>query len=126
MNEKDYAYLAEIVNQLTEINLSDYKTTQMYRRLDSFIKNYNVPDIAAYCDLLRKDAGAVSRLRNFLTINVSEFFRDKEYFNTLEKVVLPDLLRQSSDLAVWSAGCSNGAEAYSIALILEEINQTFE
>lgn len=122
MNEHDFSCLAETVNKLTDINLSDYKTAQMSRRLDSFISNYKVPDITAYCDLLRQDNSAVSRLRNFLTINVSEFYRDKTHFDSLQKVILPDLLRQSSDLTIWSAGCSNGSEAYSVALILEEKN----
>lgn len=56
-----------------------------------------------------------------MTINVSEFYRDPEQFEVLKSRVLPGLLRRSSRLNIWSAGCSIGAEAYSIAMMLEEL-----
>jgi chemotaxis protein methyltransferase CheR len=63
----------------------------------------------------------LARLQDFLTINVSEFFRDIPYFTNLEQVILPSLMQLSPKLNIWSAGCSNGAEAYSVAMILDKI-----
>jgi chemotaxis protein methyltransferase CheR len=52
---------------------------------------------------------------------VSEFFRDKDQYDILRIRILPELIRNSPRLNIWSAGCSNGAEPYSVAIILEEI-----
>ncbi len=59
---------------------------------------------------------------DFLTINVSNFFRDTEQFGLLKTRVLPELLQQSPRLSIWSAGCSHGAEPYSVAIILAELS----
>jgi len=60
-------------------------------------------------------------LRDYLTINVSSFFRDPEKFNYLRDNIFPELLDVQTPLKVWSAGCSYGQEPYSIAMILSEI-----
>ena len=70
---------------------------------------------------MKKNKDALIKLRNFLTINVSEFFRDIEQFNILKTKVLPELLSRNPSLRVWSSGCSHGGEPYSIAILLEEI-----
>ena len=57
-----------------------------------------------------------------MTVNVSEFFRDAEQFALLESRILPGLLQHSPRFNVWSAGCGNGAEPYSLALLLEELS----
>ena len=61
------------------------------------------------------------RFIEYLTINVSEFFRTPEKFGKLETDVIPDLLKRSSKLNIWSAGCSIGAEPYSLAIIMKEM-----
>ena len=58
-------------------------------------------------------------LKDFITINVSEFYRDARQFELLIKDLFPMLLAKSKRLNVWSAGCSHGGEAYSIAMELE-------
>lgn len=121
MNDVDYSYLSDKLVNLLDLDLSHYKTTQMYRRLDSFIGRYNLPDIASYCELLENDKDAVVKLHDFLTINVSEFFRDTQHFNILCEQILPELLKYNHSLNIWSAGCSNGAEAYSVAIALESL-----
>ena len=61
-------------------------------------------------------------MMDFLTINVSEFFRDSEQFKVLQTRVIPDLLSRSESLNIWSAGCSMGAEPYSVAMLLTELS----
>ena len=53
---------------------------------------------------------------------MSEFFRDARQFALLERRILPELLQHSPGLNVWSAGCGNGAEPYSLALLLEDLS----
>jgi chemotaxis protein methyltransferase CheR len=78
-------------------------------------------DIAQYCHRLDHDREETIKLRNFLTINVSEFYRDQVHFDALRKVVFPELLKNTTKLNIWSAGCSDGQEPYSFAMILDEL-----
>ena len=121
MNDHEYSYLKQKTLVLTGIDLDCYKDQQMRRRLDGFI-NSQPSGVVPYCEILRRDPAALKKLRDFLTINVSEFFRDKQHFELLKTVILPDLLRRNRRLNIWSAGCSHGAEAYSVAILLDEIS----
>lgn len=120
MDEEEYTYLKNKIRYLLNIDLSGYKDHQMRRRLDSYIARAEAPNVAAYCKMLEKDREACQKLRDFLTINVSEFFRDPEQYRVLETRVLPELLKKNQRLNIWSAGCSNGSEPYSVAILLAE------
>ena len=121
MNEIEYEHLKRKIRQLIEIDLNNYKENQMIRRLDGFISRAKTTDIAQYCSRLDGDPVEIAKLRNFITINVSEFYRDQMHFETLRKTVLPSLLKNSARLNIWSAGCSDGQEPYSISMILDEL-----
>lgn len=121
MNELDYSYFKEKVFALTGIDLSAYKSQQMHRRLDAFIVRRAPLSVAAYCRTLEQDKNELKAFLDFLTINVSEFFRDVKQFQSLKEEILPKLLQQSPELNIWSAACSCGQEPYTIALILEEL-----
>lgn len=121
MNEEEYVYLKRKINNLLQIDLDGYKDQQMRRRLDAFIIRAQSPGVVAYCRMLESDKDACRKLRDFLTINVSEFFRDREQYEILRSRILPELLKRSPRLNIWSAGCSIGAEPYSVAILLEEI-----
>jgi chemotaxis protein methyltransferase CheR len=118
MNETDYGYLKKKIKQSIGINLDYYKVSQMMRRLDGFILRAGVSGIVPYCNLLDESPDEREKLRNFITINVSEFYRDASYFDILRKTVLPELLGVYRNLNIWSAGCSDGQEPYSIAILL--------
>ena len=122
MKEDEYWYLKKKINDVLQIDLSGYKDHQMRRRLDGYISRANVTNIVTYCKTLERDKEASQKLRDFITINVSEFFRDKEQYEALRTQILPDLVKKSHNLNIWSAGCSNGSEPYSIAILLEEMN----
>lgn len=74
--------------------------------------------------MLDKDARLYKEFINYMTINVTEFFRTPEKFLDLETKVLPEILAKSSKLNIWSAGCSVGAEPYSLAMILKDMTPT--
>lgn len=107
--------------QITGIDLTSYKAPQMHRRLSALLSRLRITGFEEYASLLQADAQLRQEFRDYVTINVSEFFRDAERFADLERRVLPDLLTQRSSLRVWSAGCSIGAEAYSLAILLSEL-----
>lgn len=115
-----YELLGRKLKQLTGIDLSAYKSRQMIRRLTGYLKRIDVDDFFALAKLIEQDEEALQHLKDFLMINVSEFFRNPERYEVLEKELLPELRKRSGRLTIWSAGCSIGAEPYSVAILLAE------
>jgi len=106
---------------LTGIDLDGYRGAQLERRLGAFLARRGFPDVAALAVALEADPALLEEFRNYLTINVSEFFRNPDRFEELRNRILPELLARSPVLRIWSAGCSIGAEIYSVAMILAEL-----
>ncbi len=104
------------------VDLASYHRHQLERRLAYFLLRHRLGDLRELARRMEGDYQLRSAFRDFLTINVSEFFRNPERFQELETRVLPLLLRERSPLRIWSAGCANGAEIYSVALLLEELS----
>jgi chemotaxis protein methyltransferase CheR len=107
--------------RITGLDLTSYKAPQMHRRLSALLMRLRISTFAEYARVLERDAQRRDEFRDYVTINVSEFFRDVDRFGDLERRVLPGLLDRGYGLRVWSAGCSIGAEAYSIAILLHEL-----
>jgi chemotaxis protein methyltransferase CheR len=121
MNDQEYVLLKSRVLKLLGIDLDAYKSTQMRRRLDSFVAHNAKGPATEFFRLLDTQAALRESLRNFITINVSEFFRDRASFEFLQTKVLPRLLQNRARLNIWSAGCSYGQEPYSLAMLLQEM-----
>jgi len=118
-----YHQVKTSVKRLLNIDLTAYKDEQMRRRLDSWLLRCGASTWEEYNRRLRDDPNELKRFRDYLTINVSEFFRDEERWVTLRSTVLPQLLQTSGpgrSLRVWSAGCSIGPEPYSLAILFQE------
>lgn len=122
MNLPGYPVFRKTVLDLTGIDLDCYKGTQMERRLQTIMRRAGVADLTAYARLLATAPARVKEFQDFLTINVSEWLRNPEKFEELQRTILPDLLKKSPRLKVWSAGCSNGSEPYSVAMLLDELD----
>jgi chemotaxis protein methyltransferase CheR len=103
------------------LDLDFYKPNQMMRRLSGYIPRVGATDVAEFCAMLAADADIRAKVMNFMTINVTEFFRDKRHFDMLQTTVLPEILKKNPNPKIWSAGSSRGAEAYSVAMMIEQI-----
>ncbi len=107
--------------KLSGIDLHSYKESQMKRRIDNFILKHGAKGYQDFVELLKKDKDVYERFVTYLTINVSEFYRNPTQWQTLEKEVIPSLLNKfGKKLRVWSAACSTGDEPYSLAMVLSE------
>jgi chemotaxis protein methyltransferase CheR len=122
MTDEEYIYFKKKILEHTKFDLENYAAKQMMRRLEGFILRAKVANVAQYCHLLDTNHNEVEKLQDFLTINVSEFFRDTNHFKVLKDKILPVLLKDNLQLNIWSAGCSNGSEAYSVAILLERLS----
>lgn len=82
-------------------------------------------DIEAYLDLLKGNAEAFTECQRCLAVTISRFFRDRRLWDHLQARVLPGLIKRFPDrLAAWSAGCANGEEPYTLAMVWEELAAT--
>lgn len=107
--------------KLTHIDLNLYKENQMKRRINNFIVKHQVDSYQDFFQLLTKDKDVYERFITYLTINVSEFYRNPAQWKTLEESVIPALVQRfGKRLKVWSAACSTGDEPYSLAMVLAE------
>jgi chemotaxis protein methyltransferase CheR len=116
----DYPTFKKKAGELTEIDFSKYKSQQMDRRINYFMQVWNLKTYDDFLEILKTNPIKYKEFVKKLTINVSEFFRNAERFQELWGTILPDLVKRPQ-LRIWSAGCSDGAEPYSVAIILREL-----
>ena len=121
MDDKDWELFKKKLNDRTGIDLQLYKEPQMRRRIGNLVQRSEFNTFSGYFDNVVKNKDTFAEFIEYLTINVSEFFRTPEKFSLLETDVIPYLLKRSSKLNIWSAGCSIGAEPYSLSIIMKEM-----
>lgn len=117
---QDFDYFRQQLHRLTGIDLAAYKERQMRRRLTVYLERSGLADFKELAQIIVADAAQLEKLKAYLTINVSEFFRDGHPFEALAQQVLPELRETFDALKIWSAGCSFGYEPYSVAMLLAE------
>ncbi len=115
----DFISLCELVRGLCGVDLSQYKRAQMERRVRTWTQRRGTPELAEYGKLLRKDPAELEAFLDRVTINVSHLWRHEDQFEALRRSILPELAPKGR-IRIWSAGCSYGAEAYTIAAVCRE------
>ena len=113
----DYENFKKQILMLTKIDLNAYKEGQMKRRIDTLITKQKCKGYTEYVTLIKSDKDRFEEFVNYLTINVSEFWRNPEQWKILEEKVIPDLVKLPT-IRIWSAACSTGDEPYSLAMLL--------
>ena len=119
----DYVEFCKFLQKLTGIDLSQYKRPQMERRLRSFYANRGVHSLTESFERLRTDPQHLEELLDRITINVSQLWRNPEQWDIVQKTLLPELA-EAQQLRCWSAGCSYGAEAYTLATLCNVVCPT--
>src|SRR3984885_4378335 len=96
-----------------------YATASLKRRLTAAMSRFNCETFSELQSKVLHDPTMFPLLLDFLTVPVSEMFRDPSYFRSLREMVVP-VLRTYPSLKMWVAGCSTGEEVYSLAILLRE------
>lgn len=120
---EDFRMIAATLHAAAGIALPDSKATLVYSRLAKRLRALGLESFRDYCALVTGADGLDERQQMIvaLTTNVTRFFREPHHFDHLKDQVLPPLLaqaRRGGAVRIWSAGCSNGQEPYSIALTI--------
>jgi len=97
----------------------DYAPASFKRRVMHAIAQFGLTSVSSLQDRILRDPQMFARLLQYLTVPVSEMFRDPGYFLALRQQVMP-VLRTYPSIKIWIAGCSTGEEVFSIAILLRE------
>lgn len=122
-DEKEFTDLKAIIKKKIGFNCDEYKQAHLKRRLAARLRVNNSGSYKEYAKILLADEEESRKLKETLTVNVTELFRNPETYEAFQRLVLPDLIKAKGEnmtIKVWSAGCSNGEEPYSIAIMLIE------
>lgn len=115
----DYEKFKDEVLKLTKIDLSAYKERQMKRRIDALISKNSYSGYEQYLQALRTDTERFEEFVTYLTINVSEFYRNPDQWKVMDQEIFPELISKfGKKLKIWSAACSTGDEPYSLVMAL--------
>ncbi len=130
MDPEIFEQVKHFIKSQYSIDINRYKEKQMLRRLNAWLRRSSLTSWPDYFQLVQSDPEEEQRFRDYLTINVTSFFRDPDRWETLEKDVMPLLLLRLKNgsagpdqgLKIWSAGCSIGAEPYTLAVLMDRVS----
>ena len=126
LSRQTFNRLRDLVREHAGIDFPDEKRYLLESRVKPRLLAQEVPDFETYADRLEQgDTREIARLVNAVTINETAFFRHPSQFEALEDTILPELVRlhqqeRSGPMRLWSAACSAGDEAYSLAILIRE------
>ncbi|MCS3696402.1 CheR family methyltransferase [Salinibacter ruber] len=126
LSRQTFNRLRDLVREHAGIDFPDEKRYLLESRVKPRLMAQEVPDFETYADRLEQgDTREIARLVNAVTINETAFFRHPSQFEALEDTILPELVRlhqqeRSGPMRLWSAACSAGDEAYSLAILIRE------
>ena len=119
--ELDYEGFKKAVFALTKIDLNSYKEKQMRRRIDTLISKNHISGYSKFIEEIKTNTKLFEEFVTYLTINVSEFYRNPEQWKVLEEQLVPELISKfGTNLTIWSAACSTGDEPYSLVMALSK------
>ena len=130
MDDMYFKRIKRDIGTKLKIQVDQYKDTYILRRVSVRMRLCKCKDFKEYYDYLTKNPAEYDKLENTLTVNVTEFWRDRTVYNELrnifEKLVTD---RKVRTIRIWSAGCSSGEEPYGLAVMIKELmekhNQKF-
>lgn len=117
----DYELFKKLFLALSAIDLNLYKEKQMKRRITSLVEKRGFTQYVPFLEMMKTDRELYNTFINYLTINVSEFFRNPVQWEMFERRILPAIQKYKKNLdnvRIWSSACSTGDEPYTIVMIL--------
>ena len=122
-DEKNTVAIINLLKEQSPLDFTDYKQTTILRRIKRKAAFKNFTRLDQYFDYLKANPEEVQSLSKEFLISVTSFFRDKEAFESLQKEIFPNILKNiapGEELKMWVAGCATGEEAYAMAILIAE------
>jgi two-component system CheB/CheR fusion protein len=121
--ETDLVKILSLIRSYLGEDFSYYKPKTIIRRIERRISVNQLQNSQEYIKLLLSSKGESEILAKEFLIGITQFFRDKEAWQIIETDILPKILLKTENqgsIRLWSAGCSTGEEAYSLAILCQE------
>ena len=124
LEDNEYIFLKNLIYEKIGIFLPEKKKTLIENRLRKEIRKLGLGNFAEYCHYLKNETSgqALLDLADHISTNHTFFFRENGSFNFFYNNILPEIKQNSNILRIWSAGCSAGEEAYSIAMLVHDFS----
>ncbi|OJF93925.1 protein-glutamate O-methyltransferase CheR [Alkalibacterium sp. 20] len=119
MTTLNYEFFYTWVQSNLNIQLGAYKEKQLQRRIQTIMRQAGAETLEEYSELIGGSLSVKKQFLDYITINVTEFFRNKDLFDNFEHLLTTDLSKKFESISIWSAACSIGAEPYSLAMIVD-------
>ena len=117
-----------LILELAGLSVDAYRIAPLQRRLFTCLRTLKADSLPEVRQILARNPALLRNAVSSLLIGVSEFFRDRDVFDAQQKIIMENFAIRQERIRVWSAGCSNGAELYSVAILLAEaglLNRSF-
>ena len=125
LTDSEFSFFRDLAKTYTGIKIAEWKRNMVFRRISKRLRALGIDEVSDYCRYVSGENGykELPLLINVLTTNKTSFFREEHHFHHLVAHALPSLMEncialRSRRLRIWSAGCSSGEEAYSLAMTL--------
>jgi two-component system, chemotaxis family, CheB/CheR fusion protein len=121
--DEQFEALLAFIKENRGFDFTGYKRPSLRRRINKRIQDVESPSYEEYFSRLNRDESEFAALFDTILINVTRFFRDPQAWQHLAEEIIPKLIEQKSPMdsfRFWSAGCSTGEEAYSLAILVAE------
>lgn len=102
------------------LNLAAYKQTQLQRRILTVMSQTGSTSLREFSIDIEKNESTRQRFLDYITINVTDFFRNPDLFAEFETILVNELVPSFGEVKIWSAACSIGSEPYSLAMIAHD------
>src|SRR5262245_22847895 len=120
---QEFEELLEYLKRSRGFDFTAYKRSSLVRRVQKRMQTAQIDTYGSYCDYLEAHPQEFTQLFNTILINVTSFFRDPQMWDYLASDLIPRILEArngDTSIRIWSAGCSSGEEAYSLAMLLAD------
>jgi chemotaxis protein methyltransferase CheR len=131
LSERQFRTIARLIEGQVGIKLPAAKRLMLEGRLHKRVRALNCSGIGEYVERLFEEAlsdNEFTHLIDAVTTNKTDFFREPAHFDFMREVAIPELLRprgrKPHDFKMWSAACSTGMEAYTVAIVLDDMTRT--
>ena len=123
ISEKDFQDLTIYLRKY-DINVLGLKKSHFLRRIKTRMIRVGTKTVAEYLSFVKNSKEEQENLVQAFSINVTHFFRNADTFEEIRKKVLPLLTQNNSRVRIWSAGCADGAEPYTLAMLVNSLGLT--
>ncbi len=125
IKHRDFLRVAKYVEKNYGLKIPDYKKYLIQSRLLKRINSLGMSSFSEYIKYLfdPQNSDEIQNMIDVVTTHKTDFFREKDHFEFINKYILPQHSQESNNIKIWSAGASTGEEAYTLAIVISEFNR---